>query len=381
VIHAILFADDDETLPPSLRRPLKGLEATWASDFAASAAEAIGFLRGRAYDVVVSGMRLRGPDGAQLLETVRELQPAAIRVILSGNAEEQGLFRSVAIAHQYLSRPVEAGALVTLMDRARAARAMLADPALQAAVGRLGNLPSPPDLYLRLTAAMSRKNPAPAEISRILDEDPAMVAKLLSLTNSAFFAVGNKVRRVEQAVHVLGMETLRTLALSHALFRQAEGNASMLPLLKEYKWHAQAMSQESLAFAQADRAGAALRQETYAAGILSGIGRFAMCEAAPNIMSGLAALGHAAALDAERAHFGATHETVGAYLLGLWGFPETIMEAVLLQSAPIDDTQKSNGRPAIYVQKATRKLYGAAAPAPKPAQGGLFRREAAAAPR
>jgi HD-like signal output (HDOD) protein/ActR/RegA family two-component response regulator len=356
---AILFVDDDQYLLQSLRRHMHALEAQWDCEFSNDASAAIALLREKPFDVVVSDMRMPGTDGAQLLQKVREIQPGAIRVILSGYTEEKSLFRSVSIAHQYLSKPCEPGIILAMMDRARDARAMLVDPGLRAAIGKLSNLPSPPDLYLRLTAAMSRRNPAPAEISRILEEDPAMVAKLLSLTNSAFFAAPNKVRRVDQAVHVLGLETLRTLAMSYALFRQAECSAAMLPLLKEYKWHAQTMAQEAMTIAQTDRAGTGLSQEAYAAGVLSGIGRFALCEAAPNIMNGLAKLGHLRALDAERAAFGATSEAIGAYLLGLWGFPHPIVEAVLLQSKDPDEALRKT-RPVYYVQQATRKLYGEA---------------------
>jgi HD-like signal output (HDOD) protein/CheY-like chemotaxis protein len=357
---AILFVDDDQYLLQSLRRHLHTMEAQWTCDFVSDADAAIALVQTRTFDVVVTDLRMPGTDGAQLLKKVREVQPGAIRVILSGYAEERSLFSSVSIAHQFLSKPCDPGSILNVMERARAARAMLAEPGLRAAIGKLSNLPSPPDLYLRLTAAMSRKNPAPAEISRILEEDPAMVARLLSLTNSAFFASANKVRRVDQAVHVLGLETLRTLAMSYALFRQAESSAAMLPLLKEYKWHAQTMAQEAMALAQADRANAGLAQEAYAAGVLSGIGRFALCEAAPNIMNGLAKLGHNAALSAERAAFGASSEAIGAYLLALWGFADTIVEAVLLQSVPPDESMRNSGRPVYYVQQATLKLYGEA---------------------
>jgi HD-like signal output (HDOD) protein len=39
-------------------------------------------------------------------------------------------------------------------------------------------------------------------------------------------------------------------------------------------------------------------------------------------------------VDAERAALGATHAEVGAYLLGLWGFPDPVLEAVAWHHSP-----------------------------------------------
>jgi HD-like signal output (HDOD) protein len=45
---------------------------------------------------------------------------------------------------------------------------------------------------------------------------------------------------------------------------------------------------------------------------------------------------HLTLCDAERANFGASHAQLGAYLLGLWGFNDNIVEAVAYHHCPSD---------------------------------------------
>jgi HD-like signal output (HDOD) protein len=43
---------------------------------------------------------------------------------------------------------------------------------------------------------------------------------------------------------------------------------------------------------------------------------------------------HTSLIEAEKEYFGATHAEVGAYLLGLWGFPDPIVEATAFHHCP-----------------------------------------------
>ena len=101
----ILFVDDDEFIRKALRRRLMGAREDWQIDFAESGEQALEKLESQEFDAIVSDMRMPGMDGAELLTIVAEEYPTMIRVILSGQSEQDSFERAVENAQHYLSKP------------------------------------------------------------------------------------------------------------------------------------------------------------------------------------------------------------------------------------------------------------------------------------
>ena len=222
----ILFVDDDTNMLHGLKRILRSQREDWDMQFVDGSKKALEIMAQQSFDMVVSDMRMPVLDGASLLSEVERLYPGTIRIILSGYAEEKSLLRSVGPAHQYLSKPCDAETIVTLMDRTLRLQRILADPRLRSMVASLRNLPSPPSLFTRLTEAMDNPLSTSRQIAAIVAEDVAMTAELLKITNSSYFSFTSRVSTVEQAVRLLGLETVRTLVLHAGIFRQYDGNSA-----------------------------------------------------------------------------------------------------------------------------------------------------------
>ncbi len=92
-IH-ILVVDDDDEVRASLIDELSG---DYAVDQAASGVEAFDALSSRAYDVVISDLRMPDHDGIEVLDFARRRDPDVIRVLLTGYLDED--------AHQALLSP------------------------------------------------------------------------------------------------------------------------------------------------------------------------------------------------------------------------------------------------------------------------------------
>src|SRR5262249_35425778 len=133
-----------------LRMRLHRLRAKWEMQFVESGAQAIEALEGSHFDVIVTDMRMPGMDGAELLRVVRNRWPDAIRIVLSGYAELQQIVRLVPYAHQYYSKPCEAGQLENLIERCLMLHELLGQPTLRAVVGRVSRLPAVPKVYGQL---------------------------------------------------------------------------------------------------------------------------------------------------------------------------------------------------------------------------------------
>src|ERR1035437_3732569 len=86
--------------------------------FARGGEAALRMLEASPFDVVVTGMRMPGMDGAQFLECVRDRFPGVVRIILSGYCEMESTLRAVPVAPQFLPKPCDAAILVQAIERA-----------------------------------------------------------------------------------------------------------------------------------------------------------------------------------------------------------------------------------------------------------------------
>lgn len=332
----ILFVDDEPHILKGLRRSLLDREGDWEPAFCASGQDALDELARQPADVVVSDMRMPSMDGAQLLDLVRQRFPATIRVILSGFAEKESVLRTVGPAHLYLAKPCDPDSLFTAIARPLALRRRLADPALQAVIGEVSSLPSLPELFKKIGEEVRKPAASATSIAALLSQDMAMTAEILKLTNSAFFGLGARLSTALQAVRTLGMETIQTLVLEVGLFRQFSGNSAVAPMLAAVNDYGLSVGKLAEIIAVANGGDSATAKAAHCAGMLSSVGCLILLDRHPEHCHDALTQVHAdmPLHEAERAVLGATHHMVGAYLLGLWGFSDEVVEAVAFAAEP-----------------------------------------------
>ena len=341
----VLFVDDDESILSGLRRSMRRYADRCDSLFATSAAEGLDILAAQPVDVVVSDMRMPLQDGADFLSKVRENYPATVRIILSGYAAQDSIMRTVGPAHLYLAKPCAPEMLLAAVTRPLTLRKLLSSPQLRSILSGLTTLPSLPEMYMALEREFRSSNGSVQAVANIISGDVAMTAALLKLTNSAYFSTAGRVSTPLQAVRILGFETVQSLVLRIGIFRQfsASGEtAAIMQLLDTYSVRIGAIAK---ALAHAEGADDNTCSMAYCVGLLGSIGCLVLLDSYPDQMH--AVLKHietdGVTLDAaERAQFGAYHEVVGAYLLGLWGFEDPIVEAVAYSANPSQSPVKDN---------------------------------------
>jgi HD-like signal output (HDOD) protein len=322
----ILFVDDEPHVLKGLRRLLLEWEDRWETSFCTSGAEALAELATHPADVVVSDMRMPRMDGAELLDAVRQRFPATIRVILSGYAETRSVMKTVGPAHIYLAKPCEPEALFRAIARPLGLRRMLGAPELQAVIGRIDNLPSLPATFTKIREELRSLKASPASVAAVLAQDVAMTAEILKLTNSSFFGLGARVNTPLQAVRTLGLETIQALVLEVGLFRQFSGSGVVGPVLEALNRHCLTLGRLAERMSMAAGWGEDTAKAAHCAGMLSFIGCLILLDNFPQPDDG--------APDSGAAAYGALHHLVGAYLLGLWGFSDEVVEAVAFAAEP-----------------------------------------------
>ena len=223
----ILFVDDEPNVLSGLRNVLRSQRRQWEMVFALGPEEALAKLAEQPFDVVVSDMRMPQMDGATLLSEVKRLQPKAVRIILTGQTEQETVLKSVFIAHMFLSKPCDPGLLKRVVDRACRLNSILNSEELRAAAGRVDMLPTAPKTYAALNEALIRPNCTVDDVARIIERDVGVCAKILQLVNSAFFGLPRKITSLNEAVTYMGTLTIKNLAMALEAFSSASRSCGL----------------------------------------------------------------------------------------------------------------------------------------------------------
>ncbi|HRP95354.1 MAG TPA: response regulator [Rhodocyclaceae bacterium] len=131
--HRILLVDDEPGVLNALRRLLmltpcafNGQRFRLQVDTFGDPAAALRAAGHTAYELVISDYRMPGMDGVQLLKGVRELQPRAVRFILSGYADLEALIGAINEAQisRFIGKPWNDYELVAAIAQGLAYRAL-----------------------------------------------------------------------------------------------------------------------------------------------------------------------------------------------------------------------------------------------------------------
>ena len=315
VKRRVLFADDEPAILEGLRAVLRAQRREWEMVFALGGPAALEQIKTSSFDVVVTDMRMPIVDGAQLLGQVKELQPRAVRIVLSGQTDAETAMKTVFTAHQFLAKPCDVDKLRGVVTRACDLNALVSAEELRALAGDVSQLPAAPRTYLAITRALTNPNCNLNEVASIVERDPALCAKLLQVVNSAFFGLPRNVSSVAQATNLLGTLTLRNLALameSLSLTKQPKLALSSRELA-DFQVNSLFVGLLGRHFFAGDRRRA---DEAFVAGMLRDMGHLLL---AAQRREDVAADCHAA---------------LSAYLLGLWGIPHGVLEPVAYHEHP-----------------------------------------------
>jgi HD-like signal output (HDOD) protein len=333
-MRRVLFVDDEPRVLEGLRHMLRTQRQEWEMAFAPSGEAALALMEASPYDVIVSDMRMPAMDGAKLLDRVRELHPQVVRIVLSGHTELSSALRAVPVAHQFLAKPCDTGTLRVAVERACHLKSLLNDDSIRRTVGALRDLPSLPRTYDALTQALTNPDASLQKIAGIVEQDVGISAKILQLVNSAFFGLAHSITNIEHAVIYLGINTLRSLALSVEIFRVFQPKRPLQGFsLEGLECHARLAAHIAARLPVPKH----LADITMVASMLHDVGKLILAWKFPERFEKLlaqAAEEHCPLYKVEQREYGFSHAEIGAYLLGLWGLPYILVEAVALHHGP-----------------------------------------------
>jgi HD-like signal output (HDOD) protein len=207
-------------------------------------------------------------------------------------------------------------------------------------------LPSLPALYVQIVEELNDPSATIEHIGKIVSQDLAMSAQFLKLVNSAFFGLSRPASSPSEAAMYLGIDTIKALILSIHTFSQFNDLNGCTFKLDALIHHSLRTAARARDIARLEDATQKIANECFVAGMLHDIGKLLMAANYPGDYDRVTRLMEEdgqSSCQAEKEIFGVSHASVGGYLLGLWGLPVTVVEAIALHHSPHRTSSPSFG--------------------------------------
>ncbi|HEX5126283.1 MAG TPA: HDOD domain-containing protein [Rhodocyclaceae bacterium] len=198
-------------------------------------------------------------------------------------------------------------------------------PNIDEIIARLSDLPALPSVAADLVSSMDDDDLDLNELVAKLERDQTLTTKTVRVANSPFFGLMGKVSSVQQAATVVGLRTIRSLAVASAMsgLRPPRGID-----LNAYWLHA---FQTALAARELARAARVAHEQAFLCGLIHDLGKLVMGVLFPEVIESVHALRTESNLTwsaAEQAIGLPSHSAVGAALARHWHFPEMLCQTI-----------------------------------------------------
>lgn len=161
-----------------------------------------------------------------------------------------------------------------------------------------------------------------------IELDPAIAAKTLWMANSSFYGLSRQVQSIEQAIQVLGLNTVRTIAMTTGMIRDVSMLASHQMDLAHFWRHSMATAVCARELGEVANVPVAM---AYLSGLLHDVGKLLLMLKFPDAYAAM--LNHPAyvaspGVESERSLLGIDHAEVGRWMAQQWQFPVEMQEAI-----------------------------------------------------
>lgn len=337
--NALIVGQQD--IADDLRFGLSKPDSGWELKFVATGGDALAALQDNKYDLLLTDLSLPDMEASDLLSQARELRPGVVRFVLTAEDNRERVLRAVAQSHQFIAKPVKIDALRMQISNSLALRTVLTDDRLHSRISQIRSLPTLPSIYNQLVSEMQSETASMQKVANLIKQDVSITAKLLQMTNSAFFGLSSRIENPLQAANMLGMDTVKSLVLTAGVFSQFEDPGLPGFSIESIYNHSLAVGTSARHYANAFGLGRKQSEDALMAGMLHDIGKLVMMMNFRDELSQSIQIAEQQKIPmhaAEKQVLGVSHCEIGAHLLSLWGLSDLILEAVTLHDTPAKST-------------------------------------------
>jgi len=180
----------------------------------------------------------------------------------------------------------------------------------------------------------SRPDTAPNDLNKVISLDPVLTGQVLKLINSAYYSLMNKVTSLTRAIIMLGLNTVKNLALSTAIIRcvgQAK-KSKALPI-KDFWEHSIGVGVMAKLLAAERGMPLAEREEYFVAGLLHDLGKIPFGDEYTEVLTQVRTEQQALII-LEKKFLEIDHEEVGEMIASKWKLNAVITDAICHHHSP-----------------------------------------------
>ncbi len=203
-------------------------------------------------------------------------------------------------------------------------------------VERVKDIPTLPSVVMQINRVLQDDGASLESVVSIIEKDPSLTTKLLRLANSSYYGMSRDVRTVKEAVLILGLNTIRSIAMAVSVGKLFRGDSNGVLDAKELWFHSLYCAVASKGMMR--HMGTVLAEEGFICGLVHDIGKIVIAlnlpEETKRVSRELLTEEGRSWWEAEEVVLGFNHADVGGLIARRWNFPEVYCRAIECHHSP-----------------------------------------------
>ena len=299
---------------------------------------ALEVVRNTAFDAVIIIGKSAIDYELKTLRHIAKVCPKLVRVLLSQPLSGAEQAKAIDIAHRALSLTMSPEALVQVVDQVIDLNKQLYRPKVERSFAAFRELPSPPTIYRELTMLLNSDRSSISDIANVVERDSALAGRVLKVVNSAYYGLERHISNLNEALAMLGLNSVRSLALAgHLKTHYPQDVTSRVFSFEKLNMRALAVARLARQIADKHFENRAIRDQVFPAGLMIDLGMLMLAaeksDAYTKVFNYAAKNGKPLHV-VEKMAFNVTHAELGAYLLASWNIAPLVIEIVQIHCNP-----------------------------------------------
>lgn len=195
----------------------------------------------------------------------------------------------------------------------------------------IDRMPSLSTTVTKVLEVCNKPNTSPNDLNRVISLDPVLTGRVLKLINSAYYSLPNQVTSLTRAIIMLGLNTVKNLALSTAILGTLGKEKSHCFSMDTFWTHSICVGVTAKALAAEKKVPVTAREEYFVAGLLHDLGKIPLSNCFPaeyQQVLELARLQRCSLMRAEKMIFGFDHLLTGKMIGEKWQLNQAMLLAL-----------------------------------------------------
>jgi putative nucleotidyltransferase with HDIG domain len=195
------------------------------------------------------------------------------------------------------------------------------------------DLPTMPAIASQVVRAVDAPDSSIDDIRALIEQDPAIAARILKISNSALYGFPSEIESLSHAISLLGTMTVRNLVLAASM----KETYRRFGLLEKLLWQHSSLAGPTAALLAACPGVGVDPEVAFTAGLMHHIGKTALANSHRDEYERVMMTVYNESrsfVEVENEIFGFNHAELGAAVVQQWGLPESLVQTIRYHHEP-----------------------------------------------